>query len=128
MAYTVESRRRRGFADEWRRIVADWQRSGLSQVEFCRRRGFSLATFGGWKRRLGGGSAAAGSEVSGSRQPTRRFVEVVAPVAAAAVEFEIGLGNGRVVRVGAHFEEAALRRLLTIVEAGRAADEETAAC
>jgi hypothetical protein len=36
----------------WQRLLADWERSGLSQAEFCRRRGVKAVTFAWWKRRL----------------------------------------------------------------------------
>jgi len=36
----------------WRRLLADWERSGLSQAEFCRRRGVKAVTFAWWKSRL----------------------------------------------------------------------------
>ena len=38
----------------WRRLVSAWQRSGLTQVEFCRRRGVKVTAFGWWKRQLNG--------------------------------------------------------------------------
>lgn len=43
-------------AEFWRRMVAAWESSGLTQVEFCRRRGLKAVTFGWWKRRLVGAS------------------------------------------------------------------------
>jgi hypothetical protein len=36
--------------DKWRRQVAAWQRSGLSQASFCREQGFSVTSFSGWRR------------------------------------------------------------------------------
>jgi hypothetical protein len=65
----------------WQRLLADWERSGLSQAEFCRRRRVKAVTFAWWKRRLQG-SAGAGR----NRQKRRRrsvkgaaFVEVALP-------------------------------------------------
>lgn len=36
----------------WRRALAAQRESGLTQSEFCRRNGLSLATFQSWRRRL----------------------------------------------------------------------------
>ena len=41
-------------AKRWRSEVDAWERSGLSQAEFCRRRAIRLGAFGWWKRRLKG--------------------------------------------------------------------------
>jgi hypothetical protein len=129
MAHAAEVQRVRRSAEQWRAILAEWFSSGLSQSEFCRRRGLSLVTFGGWKRHFQGGA------VSSSRSPYTAgahgrlggadrlsFVEVAhVPRAVAAsldtTVYEVRLANGRAVRVGPDFEPAALRRLLAIVEA-----------
>lgn len=129
MAHVVEVRRVRRSAEEWRGIVADWSGSGLSQSAFCRRRGLSLVTFGGWKRHF----AQSALSSSRSRSPAvvdprlgrtdrLRFVEVAhrsssSGVGLAAVLYEVQLANGRAVRVGPDFDAATLRRLLAIVEA-----------
>jgi transposase len=140
MAHGVEVRRVRRSAEQWRRIVAEWTGSGLSQREFCRRRGFSLVTFGGWKRHFGDGarSACRDSHTAGD---TRRlggadrlsFVEVPhLPRAGAAsldtAVYEVRLANGRAVRVGPEFDPATLRRLLALVEAHGAGDGEARGC
>ncbi len=39
-------------ATEWATIMADFERSGLSQREFCDSRGLSLKTFANWRYRL----------------------------------------------------------------------------
>lgn len=36
----------------WRRVLEEWAASGLTQAEFCSRRGIHPATFSGRKRRL----------------------------------------------------------------------------
>ena len=37
----------------WRRHIATWQRSGLSQAEYCRRNALPIKSFGYWKRKSG---------------------------------------------------------------------------
>ena len=36
----------------WQRLLAAWEKSGLSQAEFCRRRKVKAVNFGWWKRKL----------------------------------------------------------------------------
>lgn len=37
----------------WRKQIAAWERSGLTQAEFCRREGLSAAAFSWWKAEWG---------------------------------------------------------------------------
>jgi len=46
-------------AKYWSGLVAAWAGSGLSQAEFCRRRGIHGGTFAWWKRRLKAADAGA---------------------------------------------------------------------
>ena len=71
---------------EWTSIIADFERSGLSQREFCESRELSLKTFGNWRRRLclGGGKGS--------------FVEL-SPPAVSGWDVELDLGDGVVLRV-----------------------------
>ena len=39
-------------AVRWRSLVEEWQESGLSQAEFCRRRNLAPVSLSWWKRRL----------------------------------------------------------------------------
>ena len=72
-------------AKYWQRMLTAWEGSGLTQAEFCRRRGLKAVTFAWWKRQLrgpserGGGSRQnrRGREVRSSRKPS--FVEVAFP-------------------------------------------------
>jgi len=36
----------------WRRMMAGWERSDLTQAEFCRRKGLSRAAFAWWRHRF----------------------------------------------------------------------------
>jgi transposase len=129
MAHVVEVRRARRSAEEWRELVADWSGSGVSQSEFCRRRGLSLVTFGGWKRHFDQNalSSSRSRSPAGANprlgQPERlRFVEVAhrPPLSGSGLEaalYEVRLANGRAVRVGPGFDPATLRQLLAIADA-----------
>jgi len=87
-------------AKYWQRMVEAWQASGLTQAEFCRRRGLKAANFSWWKRRLGqtaGHGAGSGQggrgagrkpgttgRKSGTKQSRPCFVEVALPDAGLA--------------------------------------------
>ena len=86
-------------------LVAQWERSGELVGEFARRHGITPSTFGWWRRELrrlaGPGNAVQLVEISRGE---------------AASGFELRLPNGVMVRVPASFDEAALRRLLGVLE------------
>lgn len=120
----------------WRGLVDSWERSGLSQSEFCRRRGVKLVTFGWWKRRLkgvgkltgrfrGGGGSKARGRAELVNRGTAQFVEVALPRTATAIEstsfaasdrYEIALNGGRVIRLPHFFEPAVVVRLVRVLE------------
>ncbi len=139
MAHAAEVQRVRRSAEQWRSILAEWSSSGLSQSAFCRLRGLSLVTFGGWKRHFGGAVAPARSPHAGGANARRRgmdrlsFVELeplprAAGTGLEAELYEVRLANGRAVRVGPGFDPAALRRLLAIVDAHSNGDGEAGEC
>jgi len=94
-------------AKYWRRVVTAWERSGLSQAAFCRRRGVSYAAFGYWRRRLGVNAGGA--------EQAPRFVEIEMPRGGIGA-YELTLRCGRTVRVPAGFSADDLTRLITAVE------------
>jgi len=56
----VEVRRRRSRAEAGQ-LVAEYEASGLSQVEFCQKQGLRLATLARYRKRQTQGSPAAGN-------------------------------------------------------------------
>ncbi len=94
------------------RLLARWERSGLTLAEFARRAGMSAGTLGWWRH----------VQRAGERTPgDGRFLEL--PVQSARAEaprpgptiFEVVFGDGTVVRVPAAFDAEALDRLLALV-------------
>ena len=75
---------------EWRAIVARFERSGLSELAFCKKAKLSRQVFRRWRQRLAEPSAPA------------EFVEWVAPEVveepAGRAEFELTLPGGAVLR------------------------------
>ena len=90
-----------------------FERSGLSLQAFAEREGVSAVRLGRWRRRLEAelGSAPAFVEVAAGSQ---RFGESATEPAST---FEVVLDSGRRVRVPVGFDEAALHRLLVVLEA-----------
>ncbi len=115
-----EARNRR----RWRRLVLRWQRSDLTQAEFCRRHGLNACTFSGWKRRFGG-SVERQLVVSKAPEPEKDALEAdAAPefVEARIVEpmkkdsLEVSILNKRSIRVHSDFDPALLRKLVLTLE------------
>jgi len=100
-------KRRRYTLDEIHGLVDDFDRSGLSQVAFARRRGLSLSTLRWWLRRHGPRTA----------KPQFLPVAVSGPVVAPSPGLELELGGERRVHIPADIDREALRRLLPIVVA-----------
>jgi len=48
------SKQRRRTREQIEELLAAYQEAGITQREFCRERGLSLATFGTWRRKYGG--------------------------------------------------------------------------
>lgn len=97
----------------WRQVLRRWQQSGLTAQTFCEKNSISQASLYAWRRILAARDTAAVrfaqvrvmADESTSPGPT--------PLPGA---LELVLGNGRVLRIGAGFDAAALRRLLPLLE------------
>jgi hypothetical protein len=109
----------------WRSLVNDFQRSGLTHAEFCRRREISLHTFR--KRLYGQKALAPGLERKAELVPPEptRFVPVtltpnsdLLPVPRADPLTIILPGGWRIV-VGEGFDPQTLRRLIDTIEPSR---------
>ncbi|HEV7775842.1 MAG TPA: IS66 family insertion sequence element accessory protein TnpB [Luteibacter sp.] len=79
-----------GKAAFWRRHLAAWRDSGLSQAAYCRQMDVSLSSFGYWRGKLG--------EVAEPRPPALLPL-VVSPVPASMDRIEVALPNGLQVRL-----------------------------
>ena len=112
----------------WAKRVERWRDSGLTLKEFAAEIGVNANTLAGWRWRL------SSREVVAPVAPAHRgpaFLEIVAPVedpsadegsateaAAPDVEpLELVLRSGHRVRVPARFDDAALRRVVAVLEA-----------
>ena len=107
----LEVRRRRSRAEAGQ-LVAEYEASGLSQVEFCQKHGLSLATLARYRKRQTQDSPAAGN----------RWVEVKESAARPVLEgvvssgLAVALRSGRRIEVGRGFDAPTLVQLLNVLE------------
>jgi septum formation inhibitor MinC len=107
-------------AQEMRRVLVRWQRSGLTLREFGRQRGIALSTLTWWRqvfRRAGEQLNAASKRVAASDAVV--FTEVPQPATVPATPFvvEIVLRSGHVVRVPGGADNDTLQRVLQALQA-----------
>ena len=93
-------------------VVAEYESSGLSRIEFCRERGVALSTLGRYRSRQqrqasAGSNALLDVEVCG---------RVLAPIAAGGSALAVVLRSGRRIEVGRGFDTGALEQLVRVLE------------
>jgi hypothetical protein len=110
-AQVAEVRRRRSRA-EVERLMAGYEASGLSRVEFCRKHGLSLSTLVRYRRRRAQADTAPGN----------RWLAVEVPSGGAALApgvstpLVLALPGGRRIEVGQGFDAQTLVQLLRVLE------------
>jgi transposase len=116
--------------EHWRAVIEECRRSGLSQAEFCRRRGIPPGTLGYWKFILGReGTRGRSSVRSGPEPPAFLPVRITVPSLGPEVEtgvpsdedgaLEIVLGHGRRVRVRGRVDVHWLGQVVATLDAPR---------
>jgi transposase len=93
--------------ETWAARVREWKRSGLTAAAYAEREGFNAGTLTWWSSTLGRATLAT------SGAPP--VIEVMMAARAASV-LEVVLVSGVRVAVPAGFDEATLRRVLTVLE------------
>ncbi len=103
----------------WGRWLGKWERSGLTQAEFCRRHGLKAVNLGWWKRRLGdsAGPLRPIPQRRRGRSPAE-FVELALPVSSTASPrcssgYELILPRGVVIRLPVDFDSDRVAQLIT---------------
>ena len=92
--------------------MAEYEASGLSQVEFCQKQGLSLATLARYRKRQAQGSPATGN----------RWVEVKESAGHPALGIPassglaVALPSGRRIEIGRGFDAHTLAQLLGVLE------------
>ena len=102
-------------ARQMRRVLAGWQRSGLTLREFGEKRGIPLSTLTWWRRVF---RRASDEEGNGVAADSMVFTEVRPPanVPRAAPVLEIVLQSGHMVRVPAGVDADTLQRVLQVLQ------------
>ena len=93
---------------EMRRVLNEWESSGLRRREFCEQRGIALTTFDYWRR-----EHAVQPRKQGQRP---RLIAVQVANAEPAPQFTLSLANGRRIGCSWRFADAELARLIRIAE------------
>jgi len=106
-------------ARQMHRVLARWERSGISLREFGRRRGIPLSTLTWWRqvfRRADGPVTTASRSVTASETPV--FTEVPRPAIVPRIPpvLEIILRSGHVLRVPAGADTETLQRVLQALQ------------
>jgi transposase-like protein len=104
--------RRRRSRQEVEQVVAEYESSGLSRIEFCRERGVALSTLGRYRSRQER-QASAGSNVLLAVEVSSR---VPAPIGATGSALAVVLRSGRRIEVGRGFDTGALEQLVRVLE------------
>ena len=93
---------------EMRRVLEEWESSGLRRREFCEQRGIALTTFDYWRREH------AVKRRKRARLP--RMVAVKVSNAEPAPHFTLSLANGRRIECSWRIADVELARLIRIAE------------
>lgn len=120
----------------WRGIMSQWKASGLECRAFIRKHSLPEASFYGWKRTLRLRDAERAKERERQARKAKRrprqtdrhqgksssetsapaFIPVSVTPPRSAPVMELILAGGRTLRLSSDFDEATLRRLLSILE------------
>jgi hypothetical protein len=111
----------------WRRLLAQWQRSGQTGRDFCAEHRLSESNFYAWKREIAQrdhekpAATQATTRLSASQRSATAALPAFLPVTVDAAEspasaLEIVVAHGRVLRVRLGFDADLLRQLLVVLE------------
>lgn len=97
---------------QMRRVLARWQRSGLTLREFGEKRGIPPSTLSWWRQVFGRAGAEAGNGAAAENAVVFTEVPKPAKVPRMPAVVEIVLPSGHLVRVPAGVDPATLQRVL----------------
>jgi hypothetical protein len=99
-------------AREMRRMLARWQRSGLTLREFAEKREIPLSTLSWWRQVFRGAGEEEGNGAAAENAVVFTEVPKPANVPRTPAVLEIVLASGHLVRVPAGADSDTLRRVL----------------
>jgi hypothetical protein len=85
----------------WSIHISAWQKSGISQKEYCRQNNIPLTSFGNWKRKINIGFVDSSS-----------FIELKGHFPAQEECFELQTGSGLTLRIRESIEPELLQNIL----------------
>jgi len=104
----------------WNALLKDFRRSGLTQAEFCQRRGISIHSF---RKRLYQAPAPKPApanplsfDAAAHFLPVTILPDPIHATAASRQPLELLLNNGRRIAVAPGFDPQTLRQLIAVVE------------
>jgi hypothetical protein len=104
----------------WRRLLRQWQRSGLTGRDFCAVHRLSEPSFYAWRREIARRDQqppSVATPATAADAPTPLFQELtLAPLAPLPSAIEVVLAQGRLLRIGPGFDADLLRQLLRVLE------------
>ena len=104
--------RRRRSRQEVEQVVAEYESSGLSRIEFCRERGVALSTLGRYRSRQQRQTSADSNALLAVEVCGRAPV----PMAASGSALAVVLRSGRRIEVGRGFDTGVLEQLVRVLE------------
>lgn len=102
--------------NQWQRLVEEWDRSGLTQAAYCRKKGVSVASLQRWKRLLSDDDHCA-PERAADLEPSRPFLPVRLVAHAVAADLTVVLPDGVRIEVGSQCSGDRLRVVLNALRA-----------
>ena len=105
----------------WRAVVSDWEKSDLTQKEFCRQKGHSIWTFLNWRTKLKKADRPQRKPAipKTPKHPGFAEVRVIPTVGRSSWPVEIGLPDGTAVRLSKDVDLLTLEMALRFVEGRR---------
>jgi transposase-like protein len=107
-------------ADFWKLVVVEWQESGLSVREFCKKNGLTEPSFYSWRRELKKRENEAGKKQSKDIKQTPVFIPLSLktetgqqPEAKSDIEVIVGQHS---IRIQPGFDSETLSRVLVVID------------
>jgi len=102
---------------QWRKLVANWPGSGLSQEAYCRRHSISVTSLHRWREIFR--HEGPGEEVASGQSLQLLPVTLPDPPEGGQAGICVVLDEGLRIELGADFQPATLRRALDVLRPAR---------
>ena len=103
----------------WNKHIQGWQRTNITQTQYCNKHGLSIAAFRWWRRRLKITTPQV-KQPSGQVNSITPFAELPVPIRITpsnnAYDYEIGLSNQTRLRLRNNCDPQMIAKLLVLLE------------